>query len=141
MAMQNLRINHANRHQLLFDGYAVAFLESVSPDDDYGVEPQSGIGDIHVQEHTPSVARHTINVQGVIPKTRNLKQLGVLTENGDIALTGKVFDIVLVNLDTGSPARTYRGCTCARVGHQISKHRAISFSATFMALDVNGTDI
>jgi hypothetical protein len=138
---QNLKVRSANKHQLLFDGKLVGFLGSVDCEDDYGLEPQSGIGDIHVGEHVPTLARHRLNVQAVSLIKNNMRQLGIMGENGDFVLQGLVFDIVLVDLTTGAALKTYRGCSYASGRVEVRKNTVIIQSATFMALDTNGTDV
>lgn len=139
MAQQNLKTKSGNRFIVSFDGKTVGLCQSVDMQDDYSPEPASGIGDIHVQEYVPSMARHTLNVEEMVLNTGSLRAQGVTLENGDDALRGMVFDIIAVSKDDGSILRKYRGCSYASGSVQLRKHAIVLSSAVFNALDVSGS--
>lgn len=125
----------------MFDDKQVGALQSVRANDDYSPEPVSGIGDIHVQEHVPTVARHSISVSQMVLKKKSLREVGIAVENGDGAMQGLVFDIVHFDKDTGEILRKYVGCTFASGDIEVSKHAIVMSSAQFLALDATGTGI
>lgn len=127
-----------NRVLVQFDGRTVGAVQSVSAHDDYGPDAVSGIGDIHVAEYVPTIARHSISVETMVLFTGSLRQLGIIPENGDAVLKGLVFDIVEVSKDDNSVLRKYVGCSYASGGVEVRKHQIILASAVFMALDVVG---
>jgi len=137
MASTNVKVRTGNRTVVLFDGKEVGLLQSVRSSDDYGLDPVSGIGDIHVAEYVPTVARHTISVQTMVLYKRNMRQAGLSVENGDDALKGNVFDIVQMDKD-GEVLRKYTGCSFASGDLSIDAHKVISASCQFNALDVSG---
>lgn len=61
MSRENLQTRTGNRIVVLFDGKQVGLVQSVGMSDDYAPEPASGIGDIHVAEYVPTMARHSLN--------------------------------------------------------------------------------
>ena len=137
----NVRTHSANRVAIVMDGVEVGLAQSVRPSDNYAHDKASGIGDIHVQEHVPTMANHSITVTNMLLKNKNLRQQGLIPENGDSVLRGPVFDILVQDKDTGRVVRKYIGCTYDSGDLDIQKHAIISSSANFLALDVSGTDL
>lgn len=141
MAQQNLKTRSGNQTVVMFDGKAVGLVQSVRMSDDYAPEPASGIGDIHVQEWVPSMARHQISVQQMALRTQSLRSAGIAMENGDAVLKGLVFDIVVVDKSDGSTLRKYSGVSYASGDVDVSKHAILVNSGQFNALDVTGTGV
>lgn len=139
MSTQNRQVRSGNRVKVFFNNLEVGLVQSVRLNDDYGPEPASGIGDIHVVEYVPTMARHSINVQTMVLSKKSMRALGISLENGDAALQGLVFDIVSYDKDTGDQLRKYVGCSYASGDMEISKHQIVMESAMFNALDVVGT--
>jgi hypothetical protein len=135
---QNQNVRSGNRIVIQLDGKQVGLIQSVRMSDDYAPDSASGIGDIHVQEHVPTIARHTVSVSTMVMKRATLRQLGLASENGDGALQGLVFDIVSYDKDTGEELRKYMGCTYASGELEITKHAIVMSSGTFLATDVSG---
>lgn len=138
MAQQNLKTRSGNRIIVTFDGKQVGLVQSVRANDDYAPEPASGIGDIHVQEYVPTMARHTLNVSNMVLNRNSMRQLGISAENGDDILRGLVFDIEILSKDDGSLLRKYVGCSYASGDLEVSKHAIVMANAMFNALDVVG---
>lgn len=139
MAKVNQNVRSGNRIVVLLDGKQVGLIQSVRMSDDYAPDSASGIGDIHVVEHVPTVARHTLSISTMVMKRATMRQLAIASENGDDALRGMVFDIVSYDKDTGEELRKYMGCTYASGELEISKHAIVMSSGTFLALNVSGT--
>jgi hypothetical protein len=139
MAQSNLKTKSGNRLIVQFDGKPIGFAQSVDLHDDYGPEPASGIGDIHVQEYVPTMARHSVNVEEMVLYNSSMRKAGISFENGDDALSGRVFDIVSLDKDDGSILRKYTGCSYASGGTSVRKHQIVVSNAVFNALDVSGT--
>lgn len=137
------QINHVvrsgNNILVLFDGKQIGVLQNVSAQDDYSPEPASGIGDIHVAEYVPSMARHSLNVSGMLLRRDHMREAGITAENGDAMLQGLVFDIVIADKETGQTLRIYHGCSFASGSLDISKHQIAMQSGQFNALNVTGT--
>jgi len=128
---------------LKFGDVTLGTIQSMSVNDDYGPEPISGIGDIHVYEYPPTMARHTISVEYAVLKKKTLISLGVVPENGCERLKGMELDIEIYSktgCDTiGSVVRSYRYCSLASGSFNIQAHRVIMSNATFNARDVKGS--
>lgn len=139
MASQNLKTRSGNRIVVTFDGKQIGLVQSVRMSDDYSPEPASGIGDIHVQEYVPTMARHNLSVSTMVLNAGSMRDAGIAVENGDAALQGLVFDIEVYDKDTGSLLRKYKGCSYASGDLEVSKHAIVMSSGTFNALDVVGT--
>lgn len=137
-ATSNIQMRSGNRIRILLGGIQVGTLQSVSMSDDYSPEPASGIGDIHVQEYVPTMARHTVSVSTMVMKRADLYSAGAASENGDVALLGLVFDIECFDKDNFTLLRAYRGCYYASGSLEVSKHSIVMASGTFMALNVDG---
>lgn len=138
MASTNLQTRSGNRIIVTLDGKQVGLLQSLRMNDDYGLEPASGIGDIHVIEYVPSMARHTINVNLMVLNKGALLAQGLAPENADAVLLGTVFDIENFDKDTNTLIRKYRGCSYASGDFEVSKHAIVMQTAVFNCLDVSG---
>lgn len=136
---QNLKTRSGNRIAVVFDGKQVGLIQNVSANDDYSPEPASGIGDIHVQEYVPTMARHTLSVSAMMLNRGALLEAGIAAENGDAMLQGLVFDFEVYSKDDGTLLRKYVGCSYASGSIDIQKHQIAVQSAQFNALDVVGT--
>jgi hypothetical protein len=136
---KNHKVRSGNRTVITYDGFQVGFVKSVRMNDDYSPEPASGIGDIHVGEWVPTMARHTITVSRLILETDKMRERGIFAENGDAVLEGLVFDIETYNRDDGTLLRKYTGCSYASGDMEVSAHQILIGSGQFNALDVGGT--
>jgi len=141
MAQKNQKTRSGNRIVVLLDGKKVGLMQNARMSDDYAPDPASGIGDIHVQEWVPTVARHSVAVSAMVLKRGALLEQGIVPENGDAALLGLVFDFEVLDKDSGDLIRKYRGCSYASGDLEVSKHTIVMQSGTFNALDVNGIGV
>lgn len=139
-AQVNLKTRTGNKCAVLFGGVQVGLLQSVQLNDEYSPEPASGIGDIHVQEYVPTMARHTLSVQAMVLNKGEMIAAGCAPENGDAVLQGLVFDIV-VSDNTGALLKKYTGCSYASGNIEVRKHAIVMQSAQFNALDTQGTAV
>jgi len=136
---QNLKVRSGNRIIVLFDGRQIGMVRSVRGSDDYGPDPASGIGDIHVQEYVPTMARHTLSVSSMVLMKDSMMEAGIAPENGDAVLQGLVFDLEVYSKDDGKLLRKYVGVSFASGDIDIQAHQIVVSSAQFNALDVVGT--
>lgn len=139
MATTNVRTHSGNRIAVLIDGVEIGLIQSLRMNDSYGLDAASGVGDIHVHEHVPSVATHQLSVSNMVLKKENMRSAGLIPENGEDALKGVIFDIVTSDKDTGQPIRKYIGCSYDSGDLEIQKHQILVSSASLKALDVAGT--
>ncbi|MGF6641768.1 hypothetical protein [Paraburkholderia sp. MM6662-R1] len=137
----NLKTRSGNRCIITFGGQQVGLLQSVRANDDYAPEPASGIGDIHVQEYVPTMARHTLSIQTMVLDVGALINAGAAMQNGDAVLQGLVFDIEMYSKDDGTLLRKYVGCSYASGDLEITKHAIVMQTGQFNALDVAGTAV
>lgn len=135
---QNQRVRSGNRIIVQFDGKAIGLVQNVRMNDDYGNEPASGIGDIHVQEYVPTQARHSLSVSAMVLNVGSLRAAGIALENGDDALQGLVFDLVVQAKDDGTVLRKYIKCSYNSGDVSVEKHAIVMNSAQFNCLDVQG---
>lgn len=141
MSSVNLKARSGNRVIVKFDGKQIGLVQSVRMSDDFGPEPASGIGDIHVAEYVPTMARHSISVSSMILFTGAMREAGIHTVDGDEALEGKVFDIVVESKDDNTELRKYTGCSYASGDVEVSKHAILVTNGQFNALNVTGTGL
>ena len=131
-----------NLIELRFGEETLGTIQSMTVNDDYGPEPVSGVGSIHVYEYPPTMARHTISVEYAVLKKNTLLSLGVVPEHGCDRLKGLELDIVIYDKlpcgNKGTAMRTYRFCSLASGSFQIQAHRVIMSNATFNSRDVSG---
>lgn len=143
MSKEHRIVNSGNRIEIQFDGKQVGLLQNVRFGDDYGHEPASGIGDLHVQEYVPAMARHEINAETMVLFVNNLRDLDISMENGDEVLKGLVFDIVVFGRDPKNSGmlRKYTQCTFTSGDTTITKHAILTANARFLCLDTSGKRI
>jgi len=137
----NLKTRTGNLIVVTFGGVQVGLIQSVRLNDDYSPEPASGVGDIHVQEYVPTMARHSISVQVMALNAGALLASGAAAENGDAMLQGLVFDFEVYSKTDGTLLRKYVGCSYASGDVEVSKHAIVMQSGHFNALDVQGTTL
>lgn len=138
MSSINLKARSGNRVVVKLDGKDVGLIQSVRMSDDYSPEPASGIGDIHVAEYVPTMARHSLSISNMILFTGAMRQQGLTALDGDDVLQGKVFDIVVYSKDDGSELRKYMGCSYASGDVEVNKHAILMSNGMFNALNVSG---
>lgn len=136
---QNIKTRSGNRIVVVFDGKQLGLVRSVRMNDDYSPEPASGIGDIHVQEYVPTLARHTLSVQQMVLIRGAMLEAGIAAENGDAMLQGLVFDLEVYSKDDGTLLRKYVGVSYASGSIDINAHQIVVADGQFNALDVTGT--
>lgn len=136
---QNKKVRSGNEIVVLFDGRQIGMVRSVRGSDDYGPDPASGIGDIHVQEYVPTMARHSLSVSGMVLIKENMMGAGITPENGDAVLQGLVFDLEVYSKVDGKLLRKYLGVSYASGDIDIQAHQIVVSSGQFNALDVTGT--
>jgi hypothetical protein len=138
MASVNLRARSGNTVFIKFDGKSIGLCKSVRASDDYSPEPVSGIGDIHIAEYVPTVARHTLSVSSMMLLEGAMRDMGITPENADDMLVGKVFDISVVSNADGSELRKYMGCSYASGDVEVQANQVVVYNAQFNALNVSG---
>jgi hypothetical protein len=143
VATEHRIVNSGNRIEIQFDGKIVGLLQNLRMSDDFGHEPASGIGDIHVQEYVPALARHSLSASTMVLFTKNLRDSNVSMENADAVLKGMVYDIVVYGRDPKNSGvlRKYINCSYTGGDVEVAKHQIVVANAQFVALDVSGTKI
>lgn len=136
---ENLKARSGNRIVITLDDKQIGTMKSCRMNDDYSPEPVTGIGDIHVVEYVPTIARHSLSCSYVVLNAGALRDIGIALENGDDALNGLVFDIVIMSKDDGAVLRKYEGCSYASGDLEIQANAVVMANAQFNALNVTGT--
>lgn len=126
-----------NEVDVFFNNVKLDLMQSFRATDDYGFEPASGVGDIHVKEYVPTLARHAISISRFALKKDSAMKLGILQENGDAALKNVPFDILVVS-KAGVIMRKYIQGINNSGDIGITAHRVIVSDANFVALDASG---
>jgi hypothetical protein len=137
----NVATNSGNRVVIEINNQKVGLIQTVRMSDDYGHEPASGVGDIHVIENVPSRAMHTLEVTNMVLLKGNMRDLGIAPENGDAVLQGIVYDLVVYSKDTNAELRRYISCSWISGSTSIDAHRIIMQQGSLRALDVKDTNL
>ena len=128
-----------NKIIITIDGKKVGMIQSLRASDDYGMQEVSQIGDIHVKEWVPSIARHTLTAAVVQLSTESLEAMNIAPKNGDDVMLGLVFDIIATKAAAPNTVLfTYKSCSFAAGDIEITKHQIVARNATIMALDRSG---
>lgn len=135
---ENAKVRTGNHIKILLDGQVVGIMQNMRCSDDYGLEPVSGIGDIHVQEYAPTVARHQLSVSFAALRRDFLVKKGFVPENGDGALKGLVFDVEVYDKRDNELLKKYMGVSYGSGDVSFDAHRVIMRNCSFMALDTSG---
>lgn len=132
---------NGNECAVFLDGHEAVLLQNISGSDDYGHEPASGVGDIHVKEYVPALARHNISIDRLVLRKGDLMDKGIIFENGDAAMLGKTFDIEIFSKDPTNPKILRKFINCTNTGGRVSvaAHRILVSDATFVGTDATGT--
>jgi hypothetical protein len=132
-----------------FGGKRIGIVQSINAQDDYGLQPISGVGRNTAYENAPGFARFSLTVDtmflfpGLIGGTTSLADIDKLVnfEDADIApgvaediLRGIVIDIV-IRTKGGRELFRYKWCSYGGGSFGIQKHVAVSRSAQFLAID------
>lgn len=130
-------VHHGNEVKVVMDGIELDLVQTVRGSDNYGHEPASGVGDIHIKEHVPSLARHTVTLSAFALRKDRAITLGIIQENGNAALRGKAFTIEVFDR-TGALIRKWTQCVNDSGDVTVTAHRIIVKDATFLATDAAG---
>lgn len=128
----------ANRARVFVNDVEFILLQNVRGSDDYAPEPVSGIGDIHVREYPPTIARHQFTLSGYMVKDEPAIANGIFSENGASRLDQDEFTVEIFDKD-GPLLRKYIGVSFANGSFNMTAHRLMMKDATFNARDVEGT--
>jgi hypothetical protein len=143
MPRENLKVFSGNRVDVVLDNEVVGLCQSARLADNYALEDASGIGDIHVIEHVPTKAVHTVAVSNMCLFQQSMRGLGGggYTVDGTDALRGMVFDIMVRGkMAPGAGVlRAYLSCSYDSGDVDVTAHRIVMGSGQFKALDVMGT--
>lgn len=137
----NVQTQSGNRIVIEFDGKQVGLVQSVRMNDSYGLEAASGIGDMHVVEHVPTKAMHSLSVGTMVLFKNSLAALGIAPENADVVLQGLVFDVVVYSRDTSQILKKYNKVSYDSGDVDVSAHRIVTRNCQLKAIDTSGTGI
>lgn len=135
---ENIKVRSGNQIVVLFDGLQIGMVRSIRTSDDYAPDPASGIGDIHVQEWVPTMARHSLSVSGMVLERDSMMKANITPLNGDAVLLGLVFDLEVYSRRDGQLLRKYSGVSYASGDIDVTAHQILVSSGQFNALDVSG---
>lgn len=138
MPQEHTLARTGNHIRITLDGKAVGLIKSLRGSDDYGPDAVSGIGDIHVLEYVPTIARHSCSAAFVCIKQDLLIRHGFIPENGTAALRGLVFDIEVFDKRGGELIKKYIKCSYASGDVAFEAHAIIMRNVQFNALDTSG---
>jgi hypothetical protein len=141
MSTQNIKARSANKIIITIDGKTIGGIRECTANDSYSREGLYGIGDINPYENVPTAARYQLSVSGVAFYTNNMRQAGIVGENGEDMLRGMVFDIAFLDKDSGDVLRKYTGCSHDSGSVSVQANRVIIQSGQFIALDAQGTAV
>jgi hypothetical protein len=139
MAQVNQVVRSGNKIVAKFDNKDIGLLQDVRFTEDYAPTEASGVGNIHVQEWVPTMARYQVATRFMLLNKQSMYNAGIVPEDGDAVLQGLVFDIEVLDRATGKTLRKYIGCSYANGDIEVSKHQIVITSATFNCLQASGT--
>lgn len=141
MAQVNQVVRSGNKVIAKFDNVTIGLLQDVRFTEDYAPTEASGVGNIHVQEWVPTMARYQVTCRTMMLKKESMYSVGIVPEDGDAVLEGFVFDIEVLDRDTGKTLRKFMGCSYANGDIEVTKHQIVVNSATFNCLQSSGEGV
>lgn len=139
MAQVNQVVRSGNRIIAKFDNKEIGLLQDIRFTEDYQPTEASGIGNIHVQEWVPTMARYQISSRFMLLNKQSMYNAGIVPKDGDDVLQGLVFDIEVLDKTTGKTLRKYIGCSYANGDVEVTKHQIVVTLANFNCLTAVGT--
>jgi hypothetical protein len=130
--MATKKVLTGNLVLLRIAGKVIGRAQTADFDDDFGIEPVSGIGDFEPQEHVPLRATHTITVSKFVIDRNSLQQLGIVS-TGEEILTAGVIDIEVITKDNKT-VKKVESCTCRTYRLSVNAHAIIGENATWLGL-------
>jgi len=127
-----------NEVDVYLDGIQAEALQTITGSDDYGHQPVSGVGNIHVMEYVPERAMHQVTIDRMAMRKDQLVKAGIVQENGDSAMRGKVFDVEIFHKE-GALMKKYVKAVCSSARMTVTAHRVTISDAVFLARDTVGT--
>ncbi len=128
-----------NNITVFINNQQIQVLTTLRATDDYGLEPVTEVGDGHVVEYVPTVARHAISISKFLMAKETAISAGIINQNMDSALQGNTFDIEIFSNTTGLLMRKYLNASNTSGDVSIQANRLIVIDANFVATDVTGT--
>lgn len=122
---------------MYINGELVPVLSQLTLDDDYGLQPLSGVGDGHVQEWIPGQFTHRATLAKALFKPESLFASKIIPENGDVIMQGVEYDVEVFFKDGGT-ARKLENAKCGTNSTRLRMHGILEVDATFVGRDVSG---
>lgn len=141
MAQENSITQSGNRIVLTFDGIVVGMVQSIRTSEDYSPEPAGGIGDIAPLEWVPTMARYQAQVTKMVLRNEQMRKAKLVYLDANDALSGRVFDILIIDKQSKETLRKIGGCSFASGDTEVRKNSIVVANATFMALSVSGSGL
>lgn len=141
MAQDNSIAQSGNRIVLTFDGIVVGMVQSIRTSEDYSPEPAGGIGDIAPLEWVPTMARYQAQVTKMVLRNEQMRKAKLVYLDANDALSGRVFDILIIDKQSKETLRKIGGCSFASGDTEVRKNSIVVANATFMALSVSGSGL
>jgi len=124
-----------NECTIVINNVKVPLMQTLRATDDYGHEPASGIGDIHVTEYTPTLARHSIAISRFVMTLDQAINAGIILANGDDAMRNLEFDIEVMSKDGSTLMKKYLRCKNNSSDISVTAHRVLVSDANFVGID------
>jgi hypothetical protein len=148
-------------------GSPIGLIQSLQAQEDFGLQPVSGIGNVAPVEHAPGTSRINLSCEtiyispgaaleaGTPGKPANfasstptrlggevstLEKILIIPESVVSILRGAVFDIEVRKINQSVLVRRYIDCSYAGGSISFQKHQIVMQNATFMALDYTNND-
>lgn len=127
-----------NNVDVFINGQKLQVMTTLRATDDYGLEPVTEVGNIHVREYVPTVARHAVSISKFLMSGESAITAGIITMNGDDAMVGRTFDIEIFSKASGVLLRKYINASNTSGDVSLQANRLIVTDANFVATDVTG---
>ena len=126
-----------NEVEVYINGELVPVLSQLTMDDDYGLQPLSGVGDGHVQEWVPGQFTHRATIAKALFKPESLFASRIIPENGDVIMQGLEYDVEIF-FKEGGMGRKLENAKCGTNSVRVRMHGILEVDATFVGRDASG---
>lgn len=136
------KVYSGNTIVISMDNKQIGLLQDLTANEDYGLQPASGIGDPRVAEYVPGLYQISLTCSSMAIKRNQIQNMGdtlfsagIFPNNLDEFLKRPAFTISIMDKNGGT-IREYTGCVFASGSLSVRKHAVVGSNCSFFATDV-----
>jgi len=121
-----------NRVLLKIKGETIGVCQNVSVDDNFDLQPITGIGDVETQEHIVGHITHNISGEKYFVASDTLRKLGFVPTSEEW-LTAPELEVEIIDTVSGTTIELYTGCKFNTHSRRYTAHRVTGENFAILA--------